>query len=149
MGISPDSRSSTGYRVKLTFQIGLHEKDRALLELIKSFFGAGKIAKLGEESVQFRVYTMEELKVIISHFEKYPLLTNKWVDYKLFKQVFELMEQGEHLTVDGLKKIVSIKAMLNNGLSDQLKAAFPDIVSVLRPQVNYYAPYQKYPTYID
>lgn len=35
VGISPDSRSSTGYRVKLTFQLGLHEKDLALLELIK------------------------------------------------------------------------------------------------------------------
>jgi hypothetical protein len=35
----------------------------------------------------------------------------------------------------GLKKIVSIKAVLNNGLSGQLKAAFPNIVPVLRPPV--------------
>lgn len=30
IGISPDSRSKLGYRVKLSFQIGLHEKDLAL-----------------------------------------------------------------------------------------------------------------------
>lgn len=38
--------------------------------------------------------------------------------------------------MEGLKKTLSFKAALNNGLSDQLKAAFPGIVPVLRPQVN-------------
>jgi hypothetical protein len=45
------------------------------------------------------------------------------------------MEHREHLTKEGLKKILSIKAVLNNGLSDQLKAYFPNIVPVLRPLV--------------
>jgi hypothetical protein len=48
--ISPDSKFKTGYRVKATFQIGLHEKDFALLEQIKLFFGVGQITKLGAES---------------------------------------------------------------------------------------------------
>ena len=74
---------------------------------------------------------------MISHFDKYPLLTNKLADYELFKQVFELMERGEHLNLSGLKKIVSIKAVLNKGLSPQLKASFPDITPVLRPKVEY------------
>lgn len=39
VGVNPNSRFSTGYKVKLSFAIGLHEKDRPLLELIKSFFG--------------------------------------------------------------------------------------------------------------
>lgn len=44
----------------------------------------------------------------------------------------ELVEQGEHLTLEGLNKISSIKAVLNKGLSDSLISAFPNITSVLR-----------------
>jgi len=39
VGISPDSKTGTGYRIKISFQIGLHEKDLALLYWIKIFFG--------------------------------------------------------------------------------------------------------------
>lgn len=136
VGVSPDSKSKTGYRVKANFQIGLHLKDLALLEQIQLFFGVGKISKLGAESVQFRVYALEDLKVILHHFDKYPLLTNKQSDYLLFKEVVNLMQEGKHLTLEGLNKIVSIKAVLNNReLSDNLKLALPNIEPVLMPEI--------------
>jgi hypothetical protein len=115
VSISPDSKYKTGYRVKAQFQIGLHIKDLALLEEIQLFFGVGKISKLEAESVQFRVYAIEDLKVIVNHFEKYPLITNKVSDFLLFKQVVKLIEEREHLTLDGVNKIISIKAVLNKG----------------------------------
>nr|YP_010121876.1 LAGLIDADG endonuclease [Monilinia fructicola]QRF72252.1 LAGLIDADG endonuclease [Monilinia fructicola] len=136
VGVSPDSKSRTGYRVKANFQIGLHLKDLALLEQIKLFFGVGKISKLGAESVQFRVYALEDLKVILHHFDKYPLLTNKQSDYLLFKQVVNLMEEGKHLTLEGLNKIMSIKTVLNNGeVSDNLRLAFPNVEPILKPEI--------------
>jgi len=62
------------------------------------------------------------------------LISQKWSDYQLFKQVVELIKLKQHLTKEGLKKIVSIKAVLNNGLSVQLKQAFPGIDPATRPQ---------------
>ncbi|KAF8414614.1 hypothetical protein EV426DRAFT_672200, partial [Tirmania nivea] len=41
----------------------------------------------------------------------------------------------EHLTPEGLQKILAIKASLNNGLSGELKASFPDTIGVTRPEV--------------
>jgi hypothetical protein len=38
------------------------------------------------------------------------------------------------LTIEGFKKLLAIKASMNNGLSDQLKVAFSD-VTVERPLV--------------
>jgi len=35
----------------------------------------------------------------------------------------------EHLTKEGLLKLVSLKALMNKGLTDELKAGFPDLVS--------------------
>jgi len=48
-------------------------------------------------------------------------MTNKWADWKLFKQVVELIDQGEHLTPIGIKKLIAIKSSMNRGLSIKLK----------------------------
>ena len=79
------------------------------------------------------VQSLEGLRVIIDHFERYPLLTKKREDFLLFSQIFNLIDQKEHLTPSGLHKIVSIKASMNLGLSESLKGAFPNITPVQRP----------------
>jgi hypothetical protein len=136
VSVSPNPRYNTAHRVKAVFHIGVHVKDIALLEQIQLFFGVGTITKLGAESVQFRVSGSENLKVIINHFDKYPLLSNKQYDYLLFKQVVNYIEEGRHLTLEGLKKIISIKAVMNNkGLSESLALAFTDIEPTLRPAI--------------
>jgi hypothetical protein len=72
--------------------------------------------------------------VIISHFDRYPLISQKQADYELFKIVLSYL-QGFHLTREGLLKIISIKASMNKGLLEGLKGAFPDIIPVARPLV--------------
>lgn len=93
---------------------------------------AGKICKHGKNSVYLRVTSSKDLRVIISHFDKYPLSSQKRADYELFKP-FELIQNKKHLTADGLKEIVSIKASMNLGLSESLKAVFPNVIPVSRP----------------
>jgi len=46
------------------------------------------------------------------------------------------MNRKEHLTMDGLIKIVSIKASMNKGLSEDLQTAFPNVTPVSRPIVD-------------
>ena len=135
IGISPDKNYNSGYRVKLSFQIGLHENDLALLKLINSYLGVGKISKLASNSVLYRVSTIEELKVIIDHFDRYPLISYKYKDYLLFKQAFELVQNKEHFSKEGLKKIVAIKGSINLKLSNNLRNDFPDIVPVTIPKI--------------
>ena len=74
-----------------------------------------------------------ELEKILMHLHKYPLQTKKRADFLLLMQVFELMERREHLTIEGLHKIVAIKASMNLGLSEKLSVAFLDVVPVERP----------------
>jgi len=87
-------------------------------------------------SVQFRVTKIKDLiNVIIPNFDSYPLLTQKKADFILFKQVVLMMDRKEHLTIEGLQKIVAIRGSINWGASDKLKEAFPDILPVKRPLV--------------
>ena len=65
--------------------------------------------------------------------DKYPLITQKLGDYLIFKEVIGIIQRKEHLTREGLDKVIALKANLNLGLSDELKAAFPNIIPVKRP----------------
>ena len=49
--------------------------------------------------------------------------------------VNDIMKRKEHLTQEGLIKILSIKASMNRGLSEKLKSDFRDVVPVERPLV--------------
>lgn len=107
----------------------MHEKDRALIQAIQNYFGGiGYVSKPNKAStVEFRVSTLKDLvNVILPHFDKYPLITKKRTDYLLFKQIVSLMLNEGHHTLEGIQKIVNIRASLNTGLSDELKEAFPN-----------------------
>lgn len=73
-------------------------------------------------------------RIIIPHFNKYPLLTCKKIDYELWKDCIEIVNRKEHLTNSGLLKIISIKTSMNTGLlSENIKASFPDVIEMARP----------------
>jgi LAGLIDADG endonuclease len=54
-------------------------------------------------------------------------------DFLIFKECFEIIKQGEHLTNNGLLKIISLKTNLNLGLPQNIIEAFPKIVPVTKP----------------
>jgi hypothetical protein len=133
--ICKSSGAKTGWSIIPCYSIELHGKDIALLYEIQSFFGVGKITIRKRDNQA--VYAVKSLKylinVIIPHFSKYPLLTQKIVDFELFKLVCELMNNKEHITMAGLIRIVSIKASLVKGLSKKLTEFFPGIIPVEIP----------------
>lgn len=137
ISIIRNKKLKTALGVRARFQINLSQKDKVLLEQIQSYFGVkGSIyTKNKWNLIELQVQSINDLKIIINHFDKYPLRTKKFADYKLFKQAFNLILDKEHLTMDGLNKIVAIKASMNNGLSAHIKVAFPGITSVKRPEV--------------
>ena len=53
----------------------------------------------------------------------------------MFKLAYKLVLNKEHLKLEGLKKVVALKAVMNKGLSDQLRAAFLDLIFIPRPLV--------------
>lgn len=125
-----------GWAVEPRFDIGLHIKNIALLEAIAQSLGAGKIYRHGHNGIQLVVTSRVDLKVVMKFFKKHKLISKKHGDFELWCEVIELIERGEHLTWEGLRKIVAIRAAMNWGLSDKLTIAFPDVGSVDRPLVD-------------
>lgn len=85
----------------------------------------------------YRISSIKDFnEIIIPHFTKYPLITSKKADYELLKKVVALINKKEHLTIEGLRSIVAIRASMNLGLSDELKVSFPDVNPEPRPLIN-------------
>ena len=129
-----DASTKTGWKVQARFTISLHKKDMALMGLIKSYFGGrGNISKEYKNIIKYEITSIQDLiNVIIPHFEKFPLKTQKKADYILWKKAIELMQNKEHLRIEGLRHILALKASLNLGLSVELKEAFPGIIPIGR-----------------
>lgn len=123
------------WRVQAQFQIKLHERDLILLNQIKDFFSVGTLVKDGTKIA----YTIKSIKnlmeIVIPHFDRFPLLTKKYADFKLFKEIVIIMARKGHLNKEDFAKILSLRASLNLGLSEKLKLAFPNVVAITRPEV--------------
>jgi len=86
------------------------------LSLIQDYFNnIGYISKINNRSTaEFRVSDITSLNnIIIPHFEKYLLITNKYEDFLIFKQIVLLMSENKHTTLEGLKNILEYRASLN------------------------------------
>jgi hypothetical protein len=133
--IRKSKNQKIGWSVEFCFQIDLHKKDLALLEEIKNYFGVGNIYVHRSQAIQYRVQSLKDIMIILNHFDTYTLITQKRVNYLLFKEIINLIINKDHLTMGGLKKILYLKAVLNEGLSDKLSEEFPDIVPALKPLI--------------
>ena len=127
----------TNWEVQAIFKIGLHTRDLPLLNALRSYWGnIGSINKSGTGLMVYRVSSMKDLAIIIDHFTRYPLVTQKRADFELFKRVVDIKESGRHTTLVGLQEILNIRASMNKGLTEELNIAFPKTIPVVRPLVS-------------
>jgi hypothetical protein len=113
--------------------MSLHEKDKDLLIKLRSFFGVGTIIKHGPSSLQYKISSVKDLSILILHCNNYPLITHKYIDFKLFKKAYDLILTklpAFGRTEYGFNNILSIKASINLGFTDKLKLSFPNILAI-------------------
>lgn len=134
-----DKTRSSGFVITVFLEVGLNVVDKDLLERIKATLGVGNIYfKSSDNTYRWKVSNINDLfNVIIPHFIKYPLVTQKRADFELFTKIVEILKNKGHIESKGLQQIVNLKASLNLGLSDNLKKDFPDTVMVPRSQIRF------------
>ncbi|OCK73035.1 homing endonuclease [Lepidopterella palustris CBS 459.81] len=120
-------------------KVCLHTKDLNLLSLLQQYLGGiGSIHLARNRDIaNYSIDSIKDLNNLIFHLEKYPLLTQKAADFLLFKKAVELVNSKAHLTYEGIKEIVNIKASMNLGLSDMLQSEFAGYTPVEKPVINY------------
>lgn len=80
----------------------------------------------------YRVRSLADIRnIILPHFDNFPLITAKSVDYLLFKKAINMMVNKEHLNKEGINNFMKIRVSMNKGrelLSDEnLSVFFPNL----------------------
>lgn len=84
---------------------------------LQRFFGCGNIYidNKKENAYKFSINKIDDIiNNVIPHFDRYPLLTSKNLDYLDFKKVALLIKDKSHLSEDGYKNIMLIKNNMNS-----------------------------------
>lgn len=89
---------------------------------LKSFFGEiGHVIKNDTDNTyNYRVMGYKICLIVRSHFNNYPLMTNKLVYFILGSKVLDFIENKEHLTKTGLAKIIAINFAFKYVVSSEL-----------------------------
>ena len=58
--------------------------------------------------------SLESIKIVINYFNKYPLYSSKYLDYKDWEIVAKLRLNNEHYTENGISKVELTKNSMNN-----------------------------------
>lgn len=68
-----------------------------------------------------------------AHFSQFPLQSQKRVDFELWSKILGIIKNKEHLTQEGLLKILYLKSALNKGLQKTVTTEFENIEILNRP----------------
>lgn len=94
----------------------MHIDDLDALNFIKSKLGIGNIY-LHKDSHIFVVTKKEDIKKLISIFDKYTLNTSKYLDFLYFKKAFILYHKRENLK-ELIAQILELKNSMNTKRTD-------------------------------
>ena len=73
--VTKNKNYKTALAVQLVFIIAVHERNQPVLILIKNCLGVGLIYRHSSRSIQLKVQSVKDFRVIINQFDKYPLIT--------------------------------------------------------------------------
>ncbi len=108
-------KTALGYQVIPEFVIVQHERDIQILYALKRFFRCGVVRRNHGDRWAFRIRKLSCLRQVCDFFTKHPLKTKKNVDFIRFRRIITKMEEGLHLTPEGLLDIIQIALSMNTG----------------------------------
>src|SRR3989337_2411027 len=116
VGINRQPSMKVGWQVLPEFRVVQHQRDVALLEQLRAFFGCGQITVNHGDRKELRIRGLRELSErVVPFFQANPLRTVKRSSFECFAEVISLMHRGEHLTQEGLIRIRELAGQMNRG----------------------------------
>ena len=116
VSLNAHSGMTAGWQVLPEFTVVQHQRDVQILHALKAYFGCGVVRHNHGDRMAYRVRKLEHLlTVIVPFFTAHPLKTKKNVDFLKFRRILGLMEEGKHLTVEGVEEIRALKRQMNRG----------------------------------
>ena len=113
VSINRQPKMLTGWQVLPEFRIVQHKRNRATLEKLQRFFGAGDVVVNHGTRLELRIRKLSDLMKVAAFFKQHRFHTTKQADFRIFAQIIDMMERREHLTHEGLAKIAKLAWKMN------------------------------------
>jgi hypothetical protein len=115
-----------------SFSVSQNKERSQILYLMQRYFGCGYIRPTyRDKTLKYEVRNHNDLMLkIIPHFEKYPLLSAKQKDFKLFKEICLMIDRKEHLNRNGFMRIIELAYQMNG--SGKRKRSKEELIKLLR-----------------
>jgi LAGLIDADG endonuclease/Cytochrome C and Quinol oxidase polypeptide I len=97
--------------IRLNFQLDQKEKD--LLYLIKKYLGGNIGYRMSQDTYYYGSTSFGSAKKVVNYFDKYHLLSSKFVNYLKWRKAYVLIQNRDHLTEKGIIKINKLKSSMN------------------------------------
>jgi LAGLIDADG endonuclease len=115
VSIAPRATLLVGWEVRPSLSVSQNGDRAEVLRLIESYFECGSIRPdRSDKTLKWETRRLHDLvERVLPHFESYPLLSGKRLDYVRFASVCRLMADGAHRTTSGLAHVVELAAGMN------------------------------------
>ena len=97
--------------IRVNYQID--QKENNILVFIKNCVGGNIGYRKSQNTYYYGSTSFGSAKNVISYFDKFNLQSRKHISYLRWRKVYKLIQNKEHLTETGIKKIIKIKALVN------------------------------------
>ncbi len=112
-------RQRKDYRLnwKVSVAFNVANKDKVILSLFKRYLKCGSLRERPDGVWYYEVNNFRAIvENVIPFFERFRFLSaKKKKDFSKFKQIVEIIKNGEHLTKEGIEKILSLRNQMNGG----------------------------------
>ena len=96
--------------IKISASFNISQKEREILEWIKSLFGCGTIRSRKDGIFYYEVQDINSLKeMVIPFFNKYHLRTKKSLTFKIFSDIVQIMYENKPLSKEDVLKIYDLR----------------------------------------
>jgi hypothetical protein len=108
-------RHSFGWDIRPSFSVSQNRDRAEVLHLLRATLGCGWIRPdRSDRTLKYEVRRISDLvQRVIPHFERYPLLSRKAVEFDAFAIICRMMLRREHLTQMGFLRIAELAGNLN------------------------------------
>src|SRR5919201_4765426 len=115
VSISPRAKLLVGWEVRPSFSVSQNGDRAEVLRALQAYFGCGSIRPdRSDRTLKWETRRLEDiLDRVIPHFERYPLISGKMLDFERFAAVCRLQAAGAHRTKAGLIEIVELARRMN------------------------------------
>lgn len=111
----PRNDRNQPWKVSLCFNVS--HKDRVILALFKRHLQCGTLRSRPDGVWHYEVNNLEAILThVIPFFERFGFLSaQKKRDFSKFKKIAKLVQEGRHLTEDGIREILRIRKQMTDG----------------------------------